>query len=268
MSGKSEVRWDDRTEEQLSERWDRAVRLADEVTSTNDVAKEWAEAGAPEGAVVLARKQRKGRGRVGRSWYSPRDRGVYLSAVFHPVDLSHPGPLCILAGLGIAERLSRAFPGLDPRIKWPNDLMAGERKFGGVLAEAAWSAAHPRHLVVGVGVNVRPLGRRAPEDVQGGAVSVDELLDGTASLLEVADAVVAGLDAYAREPEPVLSEALLDRVDRLDWLKGRRVVLRASTADAEGIPGTPVGIAPDGALLFRPDRGALRRVQSGTVEWR
>ena len=269
MSKNSESEWDGLSAHQLGERWSRdTVHVLDSVESTNDAAKQLAEDGAPDGTIVLAREQTKGRGRAGHSWFSPRDGGVYLSIVYHPRDLSHPAPLIILAGLGIIEELERSFPGLRPMLKWPNDLIVGDRKFGGLLAEAAWSDAAPRYLVVGAGVNVRPLGRKGPKDVRASGTAIDDHLDEPANLLDVADAVVRGLETHLSHPEPVLTQALLDEVDRHDWLRDRRVRLTSPGAEAgetQGTSGVCVGIAPDGALLFRPDRGALRRVQSGTV---
>lgn len=264
MSKSATYRWDGLAARELAERWSRTVELRDEVGSTNDLAKELAEAGAADGTVVLAGRQKKGRGRSGRSWYSPRDRGVYLSMVFHPRDLSHPAPLSILAGLGCAEALEAAIPGLRPMLKWPNDLMAGKGKFGGILAEAAWSDAAPRYLVVGVGVNVRPIQKGAPEDVRLRGTSIDEAVGSTTPLVGVAEALVHGLDRALGHPEPVLTPAALDRLDRHDWLRDRRARVEVP-GDADPVTGVCVGIAPDGALLFRPDRGALRRIPSGTV---
>jgi len=264
MSKSATYRWDGFSAAELAARWSREVELRDEAGSTNDVAKELAEAGAADGTVVLAARQKKGRGRAGRSWYSPRDRGVYLSMVFHPRDLAHPAPLSILAGLGCAEALGAAVPGLRPMVKWPNDLMAGEGKFGGILAEAAWSDALPRYLVVGVGVNVRPIRKDAPEEVRLRGTSIDEAVGSATPLVEVADALVHGLDAALGHPEAVLTPAALDRLDRLDWLRDRRARVEVP-GDADPLTGVCAGIAPDGALLFRPDRGALRRIPSGTV---
>ena len=267
MSKTSDSTWAGVTEKSLRELWSRdTVHLLDSVSSTNDAAKELAEQGAPDGTIVLAREQTKGRGRAGHAWHSPRDAGVYLSLVYHPKDLSHPAPLAILAGLGIVEELGRGFPGLRPMVKWPNDLMLGDGKVGGLLAEAAWSDAAPRYLVVGAGVNVRPLGRKAPKDVRALGTALDDHLEEPADLAEVAGAIVRGLEAHLSRPEPVLTPALLDELDRHDWLRDRRAVLTVPGHEDESrTPGVCVGIAPDGALLFRPDRGALRRVQSGSV---
>jgi biotin-(acetyl-CoA carboxylase) ligase len=104
--------------------------------------------------------------------------------------------------------------------------------------------------------------------VRAGGAALDDYLEQPAELVDVADAVVRGLEKYLSHPEPVLTPALLDEVDRHDWLRDRRVLLTSPSADegeAHATSGVCVGIAPDGALLFRPDRGALRRVQAGTV---
>jgi BirA family biotin operon repressor/biotin-[acetyl-CoA-carboxylase] ligase len=186
--------------------------------------------------------------------------------IYHPRDLSHPGPLVILAGLGIAQELERSFPGLRPMLKWPNDLIIDDRKAGGLLAEAAWSEAAPKYLLVGVGLNVRPLGKRGPKEVRERATALDDHLESPADLVEVADAVVRGLEEHLSHPEPVLTAQLLSELDRYDWLRDRRVVLTVPGPEQDSrTPGVSVGIAPDGALLFRPDRGALRRIMTGSV---
>jgi BirA family biotin operon repressor/biotin-[acetyl-CoA-carboxylase] ligase len=267
MSKRSGTDWDAYTEADLRERWGReSVHLLESVDSTNEAAKQLAEEGAPDGTIVIAREQTEGRGRAGARWHSPRDGGIYLSMVYHPRDLSHPGPLVILAGLGIAQELERSFPVLRPMLKWPNDLIIADRKVGGLLAEASWSEAAPKYLVVGVGLNVRPLGRKGPKAVRDSATALDDHLDAPADVAEVTDAVVRGLEQHLSHPEPVLTQALLGELDRRDWLRDRRVVLTVPGAEHDSVtPGVSVGIAPDGALLFRPDRGALRRIMTGSL---
>ena len=257
--------WDGWTAERLGERWkrDRVVALAS-ATSTNDEARRLAEEeDAPAGTIVAAREQTAGRGRGGRKWSSPADAGVYLSMLFRPEALE-PAPVSILAGLGIARALDAAFPDLHPAIKWPNDLYAGGLKLGGVLSEAAWSDGRPRYLVVGVGINVRPLGKGISRDIARRATSIDEELETTVSLVEVADAVVEGLSAHLDSARPRLGPRDLADLDRYDGMRDRRGTL-VPPGDAEPLPGKCVGIAPDGALLFRPDRGALQRVTDGSL---
>ena len=259
-----EQSWDGHSAADLSERWDAPqVAALAEVSSTNDEAVRLAEEGAPAGTIVVAREQTAGRGRGGRKWSSPPGAGVYLSMVLRPETLE-PAPVSVLAGLGIARALDGAFPGLEPRIKWPNDLYAGGLKFGGVLSEAAWADGRPRHLVVGVGVNVRPLGEGISQRIARHATSIDEELDRTVPLVEVADAVVAGLARHLAGPRPRLGVPDLEDLDRYDGMRDHRATLEPP-GDAEPLPGKCVGIAPDGALLFRPDRGALQRVSDGSL---
>ena len=266
MSRRKTTEWAGESLEALQGRWDReSVMLYGKVDSTNEVARDLAEDGAPAGTVVLCREQTAGRGRAGHEWHSPRDAGVYLSMVLRPADLSHPGMISILGGLGVVERLDAHFRGLAPRLKWPNDLIAGGLKVGGVLAEASWSESRPRYLVVGVGINVRPLGSDTPAEVRDRATAVDSVIGETASLVEVADCVISGLETWLPHAPASLDGDLLTRVDRYDWLRDRRARLTLPGAE-DGHAGTCVGIAPDGALLFRPDRGALRRVSDGVVD--
>jgi len=266
MSRRKTTEWDGESLEALQARWDReSVHLYGKIDSTNEAARELADEGAPAGTVVLCREQTAGKGRAGHAWYSPRDAGLYLSLILRPTDLSHPAMISILAGLGVAEQLDERFRGLAPGLKWPNDLVAGGLKLGGVLAEAYWSESGPRHLVLGVGINVRPLGREVPADFAGRATSVAAVLGRSVPLVEVADCVVGGLETWLTRAPASLEGALLALVDRYDWLRDRRAKLTLP-GDEQSQPGTCVGIAPDGALLFRPDRGALRRVTDGVVD--
>ncbi|NNK47279.1 MAG: biotin--[acetyl-CoA-carboxylase] ligase [Gemmatimonadetes bacterium] len=266
MSRRTTNDWAGESIEDLRARWGReSVVLYGKIDSTNAAAGDLAEDGYPAGTLVLCREQSAGRGRAGHEWHSPRDAGVYLSMILRPVDLAHPAMLSILAGLGVVERLDAGFRGLAPGLKWPNDVVAAGKKIGGVLAEASWSESRPRYLVVGVGINVRPLGRSAPKELSGMATAIDTVTGGKASLAEVADCVVAGLETWLPAAPATLEGDLLARVDRYDWLRDRRARL-TMPGDASGQRGTCVGIAPDGALLFRPDRGALRRVGDGVID--
>lgn len=265
MSRRKTAEWAGHSLDDLKSRWNRdTVVLYGKIDSTNEAAVALADAGTPAGTVVVCREQTAGRGRAGHAWFSPRDAGLYLSVVFRPRTILHPSLVSILAGLGVVEELDSAFGDLSPGLKWPNDVVTSGRKLGGVLAEASWSESHPRHLVIGIGINVRPLSSAAPADVLDRATALDSELDREVPLIEVADVALAGLEKWLPHSPATLDVDLLERVDRYDWLRDRRAVLTPPGA-AEGQPGTCVGIAPDGALLFRPDRGALRRVTDGVV---
>lgn len=254
-------RWAGVSVEDLRARWGREdVHLFGEVDSTNDIAREMAAEGAGAETIVLSRSQTAGRGRGDNRFHSPPDGGVYLTMIFDPAGDWLGSPVTILAGLGVAIELERRFPDLRPGLKWPNDLIARGRKLGGILAETAAGPDGGDRLVIGVGVNLST--DALPKALAKRVIGVRDCCDDVEPV-EVAGAIVRGLERWLRAPPDLLTEDMLARLDRLDRLKNRRVALDAGGDPTEG---RAAGLAPDGALLFRPDRGALRRVTSGSVE--
>lgn len=243
----------------LRERWGReSVYPFDSVPSTNDLARELGEAGAPAGSIVLCDEQTAGRGRRGRAWCSPAGAGLYLSMLFRPGRDGVPPLVTIVAGVDVARALNRRFPGLAAGVKWPNDVMARDRKLGGILAEST-AGGEAGAFVVGVGINVAA--DRLPPDADGG-VGLAACV-GPVELIDVADAVIEGLERRLPRAPSTLDAAALDELDRFDWLRNRWVEHRVP--DREPAVGLAAGIAPDGALLLRPRGGALRRVVAGSI---
>lgn len=265
MSRRQVRAWAGQPLEDLQRRWGReTVTAYGKIDSTNAAAKDLAEAGAEAGTIVVCREQTAGHGRGERKWHSPPDAGLYLTMIFRPKASVLPPLASVLAGLGVVFALDRRFPGLRPGLKWPNDLMAGDRKLGGLLAEASWSASGPRFFIVGVGVNVKSMADTMPARLRKEAIWIEERLPDI-ELPEVADAVIEGLERWLHDPPAALDAAALDLLDEYDWLRNRRV--RATLAEEESaLSGIAAGVAPDGALLFRPDRGALRRITTASVD--
>src|SRR5712692_6055625 len=123
----------------------------DEVGSTQDVAKALASMGAPEGTTVAAKSQSSGEGRVGRSWFSPAG-GLYMSFILRPGNLQHPELVSLFTSVAVVQGVKHA-TGLSTKIRWPNDVMVGPKKLGGVIAEAQSYKQEITQVVVGVGVN-------------------------------------------------------------------------------------------------------------------
>lgn len=260
MSPRQLKTWGGVAIDDLRGRWGReSVFAYGEIDSTNEIARGLSDDGAESGTIVLARAQSAGRGRSGRSWFSP-EGGLYLSMLFRPRRTSVPPLATILAGLGIALELSRRVSPNSVSIKWPNDLVIDGRKLGGVLSETHTGDDGAPRLVVGVGLNVAET--EWPGALAREAIALDEVAE--LPLPEVADAVIAGLERWLPDLPDALTSAQLDELDRRDWLKNRRVAL--DTGGEEPLVGQGAGIAPDGAFLFRPDRGALRRVTTGSIE--
>jgi len=261
MTRRQVKRWAGVSATDLRDRWKReTIYLYGDIDSTMDAARDLVATGAPPGTIVLSRGQTRGRGRSGATFHSPTDGGVYLSMLFHPRGAEIDAPITILAGLGIVTELERRFVDLRPAVKWPNDLIARDRKLGGILAEAARDPGGVHELIVGVGINMST--DRLPSDLDGHVIGIDACCDATA--VDVADAVVAGLERWLYRPPAALTEGMLADLDRLDWLKNRRIAI-ADLPEGAG-EGWAAGIAPNGGLLFRPERGALRAVTTGSVE--
>jgi BirA family transcriptional regulator, biotin operon repressor / biotin---[acetyl-CoA-carboxylase] ligase len=209
------------------------------VGSTNERARELAEAGAPHGTAVTAGEQTAGRGRQGRGWSTPPGSAIALSLV-----IRDPDPLLSLrAGLAVAD-----LAGAAARVKWPNDVLLDGRKVAGVLVEGrpqdCWA-------VLGIGVNAALDLELLPEELRGVAGTLGlaprELPRALGELLRA-------LEARLAEPGDATLAALRER----DALDGRPLRW-------EGGAGTGAGIAADGALLVRRADGTLHELAAGEV---
>lgn len=219
------------------------------VTSTMDIVHELAAEAAPAGTVVLADEQVKGRGRLGRRWHSPRGAGVWLGYLMRPAEPLESGVLSLRVGLAVVEALDAL--GAAAQLKWPNDIVADDRKLAGVLCEARWLKESTAWVAVGIGINVRgPL----PAEIRGDAVTLDEIQRGV-TRVEFLEALVPRLNALSHAA--ILSDAERAAYARRDWLLGRRLT--------EPMSGTAAGVAADGALLVEVPAGIERVLGGGVV---
>ena len=236
------------------------VHRHERVTSTNDLAAQLAEQGAAEGCVVVADAQTVGRGRHGRAWSSPAGAGLYVSAVLRPRPDVVP-LVTIGAGVAIAEAIRDA-TGLDPSLKWPNDIFVGGRKLAGILAEAGSSAAGVLHVVLGFGINVLPAA--FPPDVASRATSLEGELGRS---IDYSLLLNACLDRLASRYADLQQGRVLSVVDawraRAAPMLRRRVEWETGHTLASGVA---EGIDETGALLIRTENGIVR-VISGEVRW-
>ena len=228
----------------------RTIRL-DRVASTQDVLHAYAADGVPAGTAVAAMEQTGGRGRRGRNWNSPPG-GVWLSVLYRPSAGHATELLGLRIGLAAAAALDEFIGEPAVSLKWPNDLMLGEAKLGGVLCEARWQGDAPAWIAAGIGVNVRntpPLDARLPGArlaERAPAADPDDVLERMVAALRSVDPCGAAL-----------SPAELDGFADRDWLRDREL--------SEPVAGTAAGIDGSGALLVRTPAGTIERVRAGTV---
>ncbi len=235
------------------------------IGSTNDRARELAAAGTPEIALVVADEQLAGRGRQGRSWYTPPGTALAFSLLIRPaIPAWRAMCLTMLAGLAAVEGIERA-TGWRLDLKWPNDVVfRGERrwrKVGGILTECAFQGDDLAYAVIGLGLNVN-VDFSAQIELRETAASLSHLagheIDRWAVLKAV---VVAWVERYAW-----LAGARADRL-RDAWaarLINLQQVIRVNLND-QAVEGYAEGVDADGALLLRTADGQLQRLLSGDV---
>ena len=230
--------------------------------STNDEASRLARAGAEHGTIVLAESQTNGRGRLGRSWWSPGGN-LYLSVIVRPqLPLTKVSALTLAVGIALCDAV-RSF-GIAASIKWPNDVVVvdarGTRKLGGILVEAQSQGDKLDAVIVGIGCN---LGGEIPEELLGRASTLA--------------AELGSRDLVAREAllTPLIAK-LEYWIDRLvvggiadiapEWQARMATgILLRTRIDGHDVTGTAAGLDTDGALLLLDDHGVRHRVMAGDV---
>jgi BirA family biotin operon repressor/biotin-[acetyl-CoA-carboxylase] ligase len=241
------------------------------VTSTNLLALEAAQSGAPDGSVWIADEQTAGRGRSDHQWHSPSGDGLYVSVLLRPqIPLFEALWLSLATGLAAQSAIAE-ITHLAPDIRWPNDLLVNNKKCGGILVETAANSpesnapAMLRHAVIGIGINVNH--PRFPPELQALATSLrhetgkqwprEQLLIKLLQNLETQVALLQGeLSGSSTSP------GLLQRFTRSStWVRGKRV----KVDEAGGYTGVTDGLDTRGFLLVTGDDGVQHTVLSGGV---
>jgi BirA family biotin operon repressor/biotin-[acetyl-CoA-carboxylase] ligase len=224
------------------------------VPSTNDTARGLARAGAAHGTVVVAEEQTRGRGTKGRTWHSPRGRGLYVSFVLRWDDPGELGPsfalLPLAAGLAAGEAILES-AGVSVGLKWPNDLVWERKKLGGILTESVFREKAPGFAIVGIGVNVNHEAADFPPDLKKTATSLLLITGRTADRERLLGCLCRSLESWYNLLIHGGRDGVIRRYeDRMAFSPGSRV--RVSTT-REDITGTYRGLAPEGRL--RLERG-------------
>ncbi len=228
--------------------------------STNTEAARHAQQGAPEGLAIVAAEQTAGRGRLERQWASPAAAGLYFSVILRPhLDLSRWSLIPLLAALAVHESLLESCS-LETDIKWPNDILVGDRKLCGILAENIETVAG-RAVILGIGINLR--GDAFPPELQDRAISIEEATGAIVDLNGVLQSLVRSLSKYYELFQAAGAEEIVRQWStRSTFAKDKRVRI---SAGAETFNGTTRGLESDGALLVETDAGEIRIVRAGDV---
>ncbi len=240
----------------------RDIRVFRETTSTSDVVERLAQDGLAEGVVVFAEAQSAGRGRLGRRWVSPPGQGLWFSVLLRPPLRPPEATRLTLAAAVAVARAVRAQTGLQPEVKWPNDLLLRGRKFAGILTELTGEQDRVRHVVLGVGVDVNLAAAEFPAELRRLATSLRLELGRPVSRADLAVALLRELDAvYAQVPTPAFAR-LADEWESLCTTIGRPIEVALGS---RRVRGRAEALDPDGALLMRTEHGHLERITGGDV---
>jgi len=227
--------------------------------STNDQLKQMSD--APEFTCVVADEQTAGRGRRARAWLSIPSDGLYLSILLRPtLPAQKIQLLSLMSAIAVAETVARyAVAGLD--IKWPNDVLAGERKLSGILVEGISSTTDVPRIIVGIGVNLNH--QSFPPELSDTATSLFLECGRRIEPDEFRDALLATVAKWYEAARHNDGQLIVRRWQELSsYARGKQVTV---TLDDQQISGETVGLTETGALLLRTQAGGLRTILAGEV---
>ena len=236
----------------------KAVHYYDHVASTMDVAMRLAQDKAPEGTVVIAETQTAGRGRLGRSWVSPKYKGLYFSIIVRPdTAIGEVASITLMAAVSVCAAVRRTC-GLDAQIKWPNDILLGQRKLGGILTEMNAGVDRVNYCVIGIGINVNS----DKKTLVDGAVSLAQGAGSAVNRVELFRELLRQFERYYLKFKKQEVGLILDAWRQFSVTLGARVRIDMHKGRLDGVA---VDIDTDGGLMVRRDSGLIEKVFAGDV---
>lgn len=238
------------------------MQIYDTVTSTNTLLKEQAAAGAPHGTVIIAKHQTAGRGRLGRSFYSPKDTGLYMSVLLRPlIKMEEALFLTTATAVAVSDAIEKV-TGERTAIKWVNDIFCHGKKVCGILTEAVPNLETEKleYAVIGIGVNLLPPPQGFPEELQSIAASVlpkqtnDNIQEGLAT------EILKQMDCHL---EHLQEKSFLTEYRKRCFLIGKEVTVLPENETA-----LVLGIDDKAGLVVRQKDGTQRTLRTGEVSVR
>jgi BirA family biotin operon repressor/biotin-[acetyl-CoA-carboxylase] ligase len=239
----------------------RDLRYFPSVDSTNRIAADLPAGTWDTGTVVLADFQQAGRGRSGRSWLAPPGTSVLASVLFQPRAAIPAGDYIMLASLAVLDAV-RQSAGIQPRLKWPNDVLIHGRKVAGILGEHAGSGTDER-VILGIGINVTS-GSAGGDELPETATTLERETSGPVSRENVTIGLLQALDLWYRVVTHQADGVHRAWAGALDTV-GRPVLVQDSTGTWTG---TAIGARRDGGLVVRDGGGRTRTVYAADVSIR
>jgi len=231
-----------------------------ETDSTNARAKELAVQGAPEGTLVVSETQTKGRGRKGRTWFSPSEAGIYASLILRPNMPPNEAPrITFVSAVSAAEALL-ALTSLEVAIKWPNDILVKNKKIAGILTEISAEMDAIDYMVVGLGMNVNnPF---LPDDIEEKATSIFIETGKRFPKVRIVREYLRRQEKYCRILRDSGFDPILRRWKELTNTIGKRIMVEMIDKRYTGVV---QDVDQEGVLILKDEKGAFHRILSGDV---
>ena len=239
-----------------------AVMLLPDIDSTNSLVKKYLLNGADEGLVAVAESQTDGRGRLGRTWHSPPETGVYLSVLLKPhLEPDHFPLFTLLAGVAAVLTINE-FSHKRASLKWPNDILVNGKKICGLLCELIQNPGEPNGLIIGIGINANHLAEQFPEDLKNTATSLRIVNGSPVDRVTIIRSLLMNLD---REYQTYLTEGNRSVIKKWNLntdLFGKKVSVNHRSTIITGIA---MRLNESGRLVLRKDNGHEEVFDSGEV---
>ncbi|MCH7947870.1 MAG: biotin--[acetyl-CoA-carboxylase] ligase [candidate division Zixibacteria bacterium] len=231
------------------------------VKSTNDIASQVAGDYPDESVVITSEKQTLGRGRLGRSWHSPEKVGAYISIIITPkISLEKAPGLSVMTALAAAKTFESYCPG-KVQIKWPNDILIGNRKVAGVLTELYTKNNKINYVVVGIGINVNQKPRDFPQNLRKFATSLRQVVGKKINRAELTAEFLNNFEKEYKKYQKNQLAGSLKRLRAYSSLLGQTITLKAGD---KLLTGEAIDIDKTGALIVKVD-GKKVTVSGGEV---
>ena len=241
----------------------RNIHFEEAVSSTQKIAHKLAYEGTMEGSIVVTEEQLEGRGRLDRTWYSPRSTGIWMSVILRPNIPPNQAPqLTLLTAVSVVQAIQEV-TGLEPDIKWPNDILLNGKKIVGILTELQAEADRINSVIIGIGINVNQRIDHFPESINRIATSLAIERGEKINRSELIQVILLKLENLYND---YLKNGF--HVVKLLWESyavsiGQQIVARTL---AGAIEGCALGITADGVLMLEDLDGKIHYIHSADIE--
>ena len=241
------------------------INYQESIVSSNELCKQLAMQGAPDGTLCLTEEQVKGKGGLSRGWFSPKGKGLWFSILLKPSFLPQEASKCtLLAAVAVVQAVN-SIAGVHASIKWPNDILLEGKKLVGILTEMSAEFGHINYIVVGIGINVSVAPEDVPAEFRSSAISLNAVATEKISRTELLAAV---LENFEKLYEQVLQQGFAPVLQL--WRKytstlGKEVKVIAPN---ETYIGKAIDIDEEGLLIVEKADGTREKVLAGDVSIR